>query len=130
GAVFKRLKQAAPRSRKSMSQLSIRRRKQYRAAGATLLWTGVSFCLYQLAFIVCGEIVRPTVYDAEFAAHYALLEARCEKNPDQPLLVALGSSHVTAGFRPERLPPLIAPDGRTVMPFNMAHSAGGPIYAL
>lgn len=70
----------------------------------------------------------PGIYDPEYDGKIKLLEKGHAEAPDRPLLVVLGSSRSVGLFRPERLAPPVADDGRQVMPFNFAHTFAGPGY--
>ncbi|MBA4189905.1 MAG: hypothetical protein C0467_18125 [Planctomycetaceae bacterium] len=106
-----------------------RNRTCCRAARATLIWAVVGFVAFQIAVVVAADAFAAEVYDSEYAARFVRIKARHAEHPERPLLVMLGSSRVCQLFRPEQMPPLITPDGRTVLPFNFARIGGGPVYS-
>ncbi len=100
-----------------------------RGARGALIWAAVAFVAFQVTTIAGADLLAPEVYDPEYAARLARLQARRAKHPDRPLLVLLGSSRTCQLFRPEQLPPITDGDGRTVLPFNFSRAGGGPVYS-
>jgi hypothetical protein len=95
-------------------------------AWALLFFAGLQFTLNS----VVDRWWVSELYDPEFTVRHATLLARIAEHPERPLLLLLGSSRTEMGFLPERLPRLETSDGRTVLPFNFSHLAGGPAMNL
>jgi hypothetical protein len=100
-----------------------------RTARAVIIWGVVAFVAVQAAVAASADLLAPEVYDPEYAARLARLQARRAEHPDRPLLLLLGSSRTGQLFRPEQMPPLADTDGRTVLPFNFSRNGGGPVYS-
>jgi hypothetical protein len=100
------------------------------AATRTIVWTVVFLVGSLVALNVCLELRQPEIYDPEFDFRLSVLRERLREAPERPLLVVVGSSRITMGFRPESLPPLRTPDGACVLPFNLSHSGAGPLFEL
>ena len=92
------------------------------------MWALVVLTVGHVAFVGLADCFAPEVYDPQYAARLARLRAARAEHPERPLLVLFGSSRTCQLFRPERMAPLEAPDGRTVLPFNFSRTGGGPIY--
>jgi hypothetical protein len=100
-----------------------------RTARAIIIWGVVAFIAVQAAVAASADLLAPEVYDPEYAARLARLQARHAEHPDRPLLLMLGSSRTGQLFRPEQLPPFSDTQGRTVLPFNFSRNGGGPVYS-
>jgi hypothetical protein len=101
---------------------------RYRAnvrARSVLIWFVILFGLTQTGLLAYLDFWRPEAFSAEFEARIRRLRTCVKAEPRRPLLVLLGSSRMTLGFRPEILPPLL-PDGQ-IQPlvFNFAHFGSG-----
>ena len=105
------------------------KRRGWKSARAALIWALVGFVAFQVSVVAAADLFAPEVYDPEYAARLTRLQARHAEHPERPLLVLLGSSRTTQLFRPETMPPLTAPDGRAVLPFNFSRAGGGPVYS-
>jgi hypothetical protein len=90
-------------------------------ARSAVLWALTAFAGLQLALNVVADVYRPAVRDPELAVKRAVLEARLAEAPDRPLVLALGSSRLGVGFRPELLG-----DGGPLV-FNYAFVGAGPV---
>lgn len=106
-------------------KLSFLRRTQ-RCARRDLRWFLVAVVAAHVAFIAHIDLQRPDLYDPEYGARLKLLQRRVQEHPERPVLLALGSSRIGSGLVPEALPELKDAAGRTVLPFNLSHLAGGP----
>jgi hypothetical protein len=113
--------------RQSWSEPSLTTASRGRAA---VLWGIAAFVAGQLALILILERWRPDLRDPEYGCRLDRLEAQIAANPGRPLLVALGSSRVGAGFRPEVLSPYQTQDGESPLVFNMSLIASGPVMDL
>lgn len=105
------------------------RSERLRVARAVLIWSAAAFVAIQATMVAGADLLAPEVYDPEYAARLARLQARRAEHPDRPLLLLLGSSRTGQLFRPEQLPPTVDAAGRTVMPFNFSRNGGGPVYS-
>jgi len=105
------------------------RGQKRRGARGVIIWSAVAFVAVQAAVAASADLLAPEVYDPEYAARLARLQARRAEHPDRPLLVLVGSSRTGQLFRPEQLPPLADDRGRAVLPFNFSRNGGGPVYA-
>src|SRR5438105_11251 len=97
---------------------------------AAVLWGIAAFVLGQLALIIVLERWRPDLCDPEYGWRLDRLEKQLAAEPDRPLLVALGSSRVGCGLRPEALPPCCLENGKRPLVFNMSLTASGPVMDL
>ena len=100
-----------------------------RTARAVMIWGAVAFVAVQAVVAASADLLAPEIYDPEYAARLARLQARHAEHPDRPLLLMLGSSRTGQLFRPEQLPPITDAGGRTVLPFNFSRNGGGPVYS-
>jgi hypothetical protein len=99
------------------------------SARAALIWGLVATVGAQVALVAAADTFAPEVFDPVYAARLSRLRVQRAGHPERPLLVMVGSSRTTGSFLPEILPPMAAPDGRTVLPFNFSRPGGGPIYS-
>jgi hypothetical protein len=97
----------------------------------TLAWGLGLFVAGQLAFFAAKEYWRPELTDPEYGLRLARLRARmAEGPPGRPLVVALGSSRVAMGLRPDALAADAAADGSAPLVFNFGRVASGPMMHL
>lgn len=94
----------------------------------SLAWATVFFLGGQLGLALVLEYGRPGVRDPEYARRLTSLRACRDRLPGSPLVLALGSSRVAMGIRPE------SPDrpGRESEPllFNYGLVGAGPVLQL
>ncbi|HEY1375973.1 MAG TPA: hypothetical protein VGF55_04230 [Gemmataceae bacterium] len=88
-----------------------------------VLATAAVFAMTQMVLAVAEETVRPDLRDPSFGTRLIRLRQRVRERPGAPLVVAVGSSRVELGFRPDALGP--SPDGPIV--FNFGQPAAGPV---
>jgi hypothetical protein len=94
------------------------------------LWTGGGFIASTLALVLFVEVRHPEWFDREYQVRRTALTERVRKNPDRPVLLALGSSRMATGFMPERVEPLQDDAGREVLVFNFSRLGAGPRLTL
>src|SRR5262245_6857829 len=97
-----------------------------KASRAALAWGLGSFAALQLALALVIDLRHPEFRDLEYACKMARLRACRKAEPGRPLLVALGSSRVGVGLRPE----LLAERSRVPLVFNYAFTGAGPVRQL
>jgi hypothetical protein len=102
----------------------------WKRARAALGWTVAGFVCAQIVLTLALEILRPDVNDPEFELRLSTLKQRHREDPARPLLLVVGSSRLVSSFQPEILPPLTAPSGAQVLPFNFAQCGAGPVLNL
>jgi hypothetical protein len=103
-----------------------RRRDRIAARRADFAWFAGLLVFTVVAADVWIDCRKQEWHDEEYGHRRDLLRAQVAEHPDRPILLALGSSRVGLGFRPEALPELCTAEGRPVIPFNGSHLAGGP----
>jgi hypothetical protein len=92
-----------------------------------LAWALVVFLAGQMAYLVVLERWRPDLRDPEYGCKLALLRPRLK---NRPLLLALGSSRMDLGFRPDVLPTYRLPDGQLPLVYNYGLTGAGPVQEL
>jgi hypothetical protein len=92
----------------------------------SLAWGLGLFAALQLALTLVIELGCPEFRDLEYASKIARLRACRTAEPDRPSLVALGSSRLARGLRPE----LLVPRGAAPLVFNYAFTGAGPVREL
>jgi hypothetical protein len=97
---------------------------------AAVLWGLATFICGQLALVVVLERYRPDLCDPEYGCRLDRLQAQIAVNPGRPLVVALGSSRLAMGLRPEGLGSGADTDGNQPIVFNMGLTSSGPIMNL
>lgn len=97
---------------------------------ACLQWGLAFFVVAQAAILIATQSYWPHLRDPEFGYKLSLLRTRRAENPDQPLLVLLGSSRTGQGLRPGVLTDLRTPDGRTPFVFNFSQVGSGALAEL
>src|SRR5262245_9114159 len=101
-----------------------RRRLTVRRPRAALLWGLALFLAGQVVFFLSLDLWRPNLRDPEYAFRRdRLVEQLQRRSPGQPFVLALGSSRVAMGLRPEAIAQ--QPDGPLVFNFGMIGS--GPV---
>jgi hypothetical protein len=99
--------------------------------GAALGWGLAFFVLGQLTLLLAMECWWPELADPEYGIKLACLRARLAERPDcRPLIVALGSSRVPMGLRPEHLVVNRSSDSRGPLVFNFGIYQSGPTAQL
>jgi hypothetical protein len=94
---------------------------------AALGWGLAFFALAQLALVLTMECWRPELADPEYGLKLACLRARLAEGQNcRPLILVLGSSRVSMGFRPEDLVAGRSPNGRAPLVFNFGLCQFGP----
>jgi hypothetical protein len=93
---------------------------------AALAWGLALFAALQLGLALAIDLRHPEFRDLEYACKMARLRACRNAEPGRPLLVALGSSRVGVGLRPE----LLAGRGQLPLVFNYACTGAGPVREL
>src|SRR5258707_277123 len=101
-----------------------------RHARGTFIWTAAAFAIVQLGLTLTLECCRPNRNDPEFEIRASLLERARHAEPDQPLLLVVGSSRFVTAFRPECMPELRTPSGEVPIAFNFSHFGAGPFVNL
>src|SRR5690242_20548879 len=77
---------------------------QSRRARRVLLWLVLVFVVGEAAFFALRETLVPEFRDPEYAMKLGKLRRRLRQGPEgSPLILALGSSRVDFGFRPDVL---------------------------
>jgi hypothetical protein len=102
--------------------MSSARRSFSRRSALTFVWAVAAFAAGQLALGLAVERWLPEVRDPDYAAKVERLRARRAEDPDQPLVLVLGSSRVQLGLRGGT----INADGRSAQVFNFGLSGAGP----
>jgi hypothetical protein len=88
-----------------------------------LLWALLGFAVLQLVLAVLVEHCLPDVRDPEWTAKLSRLRARRAEQPNATLVLMLGSSRASMGFRAADL-------GKDVLACNAALSGAGPLLEL
>jgi hypothetical protein len=99
-------------------------------ATAALVWGAALFLAGQLALCLYIDGRHPERRDLEHGLKWQLLRRKLAACPGRPLVLALGSSRVEWGLRPDALPPCTSPDGRAPLVFNYGMSGAGPFAEL
>ena len=99
-------------------------------ARAGLLWGLALFVSGQLALTALSERWRPELSAPEFGERLKRLRRLLAEAPGRPLVVALGSSRTSFGFRPDALPPCRCPAEQEPVAFNFSQLGGGPLMEL
>jgi hypothetical protein len=108
----------------------VHRRSRHVQARAAVCWAGVCFAAYQAAFFLLS-LPFPQLIDPEFGGKLYHLRTRLREAPDaRPLVVALGSSHVGLGLRPEALSRTTSGGSPAPLVFNFALNDSGPVTSL
>jgi hypothetical protein len=92
-----------------------------------LLWTVISLFACQILPTLAMDRWRPDLRDPEYAARLGKLRTRRAENPDQPLVLMLGSSRVMNGFQPRALNELASSAGQPMVSFNFGLLCAGPL---
>ena len=95
-----------------------------------LAWSILGFLGIQVLLNLFLEVFYPEIYDPEYRDRLSLLQQRLKEQPDEPLLLVVGSSRIVSDFRPEVLPPLQTSDGRQTLAINFSHLNAGPLVNL
>src|SRR5437764_8478945 len=92
-------------------------RARRRACRADFAWFGLFLVA---AFVLLDVVVDrwPLLYDPEYGTRLGLLRQRIAEEPERPVLLVVGSSHVGLGFHPEGMPPVRTADGTPVLAFT------------
>ncbi len=102
-----------------------------RRARRIIGWSLLFIVAFQIAFFVFREYWQPAVADPEYGRKLRQLRNRLKETPEgQPLVVALGSSRVAMGFRPDCLQTSQSPTYNAATVFNFALCGAGPIMEL
>ncbi len=97
---------------------------------AALGFAVLFFVALQVGLDLAFERGLPELRDPEYAVKLTRLRQRLADKPGRPLVLALGSSRVLLGFRPDVLPPCRTPDGRAAVVFNCSFLGAGPLLEL
>ena len=100
-----------------------------RTARKVVIWCLIAFVAVQVMVAASADVLAPEVYDPEYAARLARLQARAPSTPSARCLLLLGSSRTGQLFRPEQMPAFADANGREVLPFNFSRNGGGPVYS-
>jgi len=96
-----------------------------------LLWGLALFVGGQVALLLAMESWWPALRDPEYGRKLARLRARLEEEPaGRPLVLALGSSRVSMGFRPEVVATGTIARRAGPVVFNFGISGAGPVMEL
>lgn len=106
------------------------RRRKLLGHKADILWCLVIVLGAHVLLDVAVDASHPDLCDLEYGVRLRMLRARLAENPHRPLLLAVGSSRIGEGFKPEFLQALPTTQGQQVLPFNFSHLAAGPIMNL
>lgn len=99
-----------------------------RRGRAILLWAAAFFVAVQFGLGLVVDQVWTDVRDPEYAGKLRLFRELRTRDPDAPLIAALGSSRTQLGLQAGRLRPTV--DGRRAVVYNFARSACGPTLQL
>jgi hypothetical protein len=97
-----------------------------RSARTESLWTLGIFIVGSILLVCVIESQRPEWCDREYQVRKETLNDRIAEDPERPVMLFVGSSRTVVAFMPERLPPLITPDGKEAIVFNYSHFGAGP----
>lgn len=109
--------------------LRSRRHQSKQRGRSAILWSFFAYFGMAVAMTAAFDS-KPEFFDIEYGIRLNTLRQRQAEFPNRPLLLAVGSSRTVMSFAPERLPPLIAADGRQALPFNFGHIGAGPVLNL
>jgi len=107
-----------------------RRQRLAAQTRACLLWGLGFFVLAHVGMLIATQTFWPHLRDPEFGYKLSRVRKQLASEPDQPLLVFLGSSRTGQGIRPGVLPPLTTADGKTPFIFNFSQVGSGPLAEL
>lgn len=96
---------------------------------AALVWGLLFAAAFQLGVAMLMETVCPAIRDPEYACKLSRLRALTAASPGRPLIVALGSSRLALGFRPDALP-FCRTEGVEPVACNLAINGAGPLTEL
>ncbi len=99
-----------------------------RRARRALLAGALTFGIFTLAGGFCVERYLPDARDPEFAGKLSRLRARLREAPGAPLVLMMGSSRVSLGFRAGDVH--VRKDQSPALVFNFGISGGGPLVEL
>jgi hypothetical protein len=97
-----------------------------RRGRSTLVWALAAFAAVQAGLNVLADGWFPVLRDPELGRKHTLLRTRLAEGPARPLVLALGSSRLGVGFRPDQLPA----DADPFLVFNYAFVGAGPVREL
>lgn len=103
-------------------------RSSARRGRAILLWAAAFFVALQFGLGLVVDQVWTDVRDPEYAGRLRQFRELRAREPDAPLVAALGSSRTQLGLQAGRLRPTV--DGRRSVAYNFARSACGPTLQL
>jgi hypothetical protein len=103
--------------------MSAVRRRLSRRSALALVWAIAAFALAQLVLGLSVERWLPEVRDPQYVTKLRMLRALQASHPDQPLILAMGSSRTQTGLRAGDLHAIY--DGRSAVVFNFGLPGGG-----
>jgi hypothetical protein len=115
------------------SSSRLRRPARGKRDRSALLWGLLFFALGQVGLFALMEIRCPEFRDPEYGLKLVELRRRMVERPGtRPLMIALGSSHVGMGFRPDCMTEILSSEPELPRPllFNCAVNSGGPLLQL
>jgi hypothetical protein len=102
-------------------------RRSRRRVRDALLWAVASFFAGQFLLTLVMERGRADLRDPEYAIRLQRLRMCQAEQPDRPLVLMLGSSHVMNGFRPDCLNRLASSARKPILSFNYGLLCAGPL---
>jgi hypothetical protein len=98
---------------------------------AALVWGLGLFVAAQLGFVAVKEFWRPDLGDPEYGLRLARLRSHLARSPaDRPVIIALGSSRVGVGFRPDVVAASQPGAAQPAVAFNCALAGSTPLLEL
>ncbi|HUY33503.1 MAG TPA: hypothetical protein VMV69_12200 [Pirellulales bacterium] len=104
-------------------------RRTRRRGRAALVWALVAFAGLQLFVSRIIDHWESGLRDSEYGRKLSLLRARIAEHPDQPLVLALGTSRTAYGLRPAAMSGVTVGETEPLL-FNFGVLGGGPLYEL
>jgi hypothetical protein len=103
-------------------------RRLVRRGRACLLWGLAAFVAVQLSLGLLIDQAWLDVRDPDHAVRLRDFQEVRAREPDAPLVVALGSSRMKHGLMADRLHPTV--NGRLALVYNFGRTGGGPVMQL
>ena len=97
-----------------------------RYARSTVLWFAFALVAGHLVLAASMAYLFPRLRDPEYGRKLDRMQSRVAERPGRPLVVALGSSRVAMGLRPE----VVEASGSNAVVFNHALIGSGPVMEL